>query len=160
MHQIPKLKYFSSCLAVVFAQSIEAIVNEDVVGATPTGNAPTTSEWSTILLPTTVRLILEIWPYPFCAWANNRPNVECYNREREWRMYIYPVIHSCMYGCIWTVYLDVYTFVYTCVTFFPVTIETTLKAYFRGCKNLHPLVTCATFSEEIHTDLDILFSSW
>ena len=33
------------------AQSIEAmyeVENEDVVGAAPTGNAPTTSEWSTI----------------------------------------------------------------------------------------------------------------
>ena len=34
---------------------------EDVVGAAPTGYAPTTSEWSTILLPTKVKLILEIW---------------------------------------------------------------------------------------------------
>ena len=33
--------------------------NEDVVGAAPIGDAPTTSEWSTILLPTKVRLILE-----------------------------------------------------------------------------------------------------
>ena len=40
-------------LAVVFAQSIEArcwVENEDVVGAAPTGDAPTTCEWSTILL--------------------------------------------------------------------------------------------------------------
>ena len=62
MHQIPKLKCFSSRLAVVFAQSNEAmcyVENEDVVGAAPTGDAPTTSEWSTILLPTKVRLILE-----------------------------------------------------------------------------------------------------
>ena len=34
--------------------------NEDVVGAGPTGDAPTTSELSTILLPTKVRLILEV----------------------------------------------------------------------------------------------------
>ena len=37
--------------------------NEDVVGATPTGDAPTTSEWSTILLPTKMCLILETWRY-------------------------------------------------------------------------------------------------
>ena len=37
--------------------------NEDVVGAAPIGDAPTTSEWSTILLPSQVRLILEIWRY-------------------------------------------------------------------------------------------------
>ena len=55
-----------SRLAVVFAQSIEArcyVENEDVVGATPTGDAPTTSEWSTILLPTQARLILETLRY-------------------------------------------------------------------------------------------------
>ena len=57
-----KLKWFSSRRAVVCAQSIEAgcyVENEDVVWAAPTGDAPTTSEWSTILLPTKVRLILE-----------------------------------------------------------------------------------------------------
>ena len=43
-------------LAVVFAQSNEARCY--VVGAVSTGNAPTTSEWSTILLPTKVDLIL------------------------------------------------------------------------------------------------------
>ena len=34
----------------------------------PTGDAPTTSEWSTILLPTKVQLILEVWWYlPWCS---------------------------------------------------------------------------------------------
>ena len=32
-----------------------------MVGAAPTGDAPTTSEWSTILLPTKMQLILEVW---------------------------------------------------------------------------------------------------
>ena len=53
-----KMKCFSFRVAVAFVQSIEAscqVKNEDVVGA-----APTASEWSTILLPTKVRLILEI----------------------------------------------------------------------------------------------------
>ena len=36
-------------------------MNEDAFGAAPTGAAPTTSEWSTILLPTKVRLILDVW---------------------------------------------------------------------------------------------------
>ena len=62
------LKRFSSRLAVVCAQSIEArcwVENEDVVGAVPTGDAPTTSEWSTILLPIKARLILEVlWYFP------------------------------------------------------------------------------------------------
>ena len=71
-------------LSVVFAQSIEArcwdVENEDVVGAAPTGGAPTTSELSTILLPTKVRLILEVLQYiqhqvksfeKFSSWSNN-----------------------------------------------------------------------------------------
>ena len=33
------------------------IENEDVIGAAPTGDAPTTSEWSTILLFSTVSYI-------------------------------------------------------------------------------------------------------
>ena len=51
-------------LAVVFAQFIEAgcsVGIVDVVGATPTGDAPTTSEWSWIKLPTKLHLILEVW---------------------------------------------------------------------------------------------------
>ena len=51
MHQMPKLKCFLSPLAVVFAQYFEIkrqVENEDVVGAGPTGDAPTTSEWSSI----------------------------------------------------------------------------------------------------------------
>ena len=43
-----KLKCRSSRVAFVFAQSIE-VDYEDVVGAAPTGDAPTTSEWSMIL---------------------------------------------------------------------------------------------------------------
>ena len=37
--------------------------NEDIVGAGPKGDAPTTSEWSTIWLPTKVWLILETSRY-------------------------------------------------------------------------------------------------
>ena len=51
MHQIPNHKWFSSRLEVVFAQSNEfrcLVENEDVVEAAPAGDAPTTSEWSTI----------------------------------------------------------------------------------------------------------------
>ena len=46
-HQIPKLKCFSTRLAFVFAQYVEAkcsMENEDVVGAAPTGDATATSE--------------------------------------------------------------------------------------------------------------------
>ena len=63
-HQIPTIKRFLSRLAVVSGQSIEArclVENEDVVGAALTGDAPTTSEWSTSLLSTKVRLILKVW---------------------------------------------------------------------------------------------------
>ena len=64
MHQISNLKLFSFHLVVAFAKSIEArcsVENEDVVGAAPTGDAPTIYEWSPILFPTKVLLILEIW---------------------------------------------------------------------------------------------------
>ena len=48
-HKIPILKRFSFHLAVVSAQSIETrclVDQSDVVGAAPTGDAPTTSDWS------------------------------------------------------------------------------------------------------------------
>ena len=64
--QIPTLQRFSYCLAAFFAKSLEAkcqVENEDVVGAAPAGDAPTTSEWSTMLLPTKVGLILEVSRY-------------------------------------------------------------------------------------------------
>ena len=84
-HTLQKLKCLTSRLATVFAQSTEATedvararpavllscqwsvaqqrdsrpATEDVhvVGAAPTGNAPATSEWSTILLPTKMPLM-------------------------------------------------------------------------------------------------------
>ena len=65
-YHFPQLKCFSSRLAVVFAQSTEImslVKNEDALGAAPTGDAPITSEWSRILSPTKVRLILEVWWY-------------------------------------------------------------------------------------------------
>ena len=55
-----------SRFAVAFAQSIEArytFENKDIVGAAQTGDAPTSSDWSTILLHTNVWPILEIWRY-------------------------------------------------------------------------------------------------
>ena len=73
MYQIPKLKCFSSRLALVLAQSIEArcsVENVDVVGTTPTDAAPTTSEWSTILPSTKVPLISEVWEYHKEHWRN------------------------------------------------------------------------------------------
>ena len=52
------------------AQSIEAMweaaENEDVIGAVPT------SEWSTMLLPTKVRLILEVWQCILELWWNSQ----------------------------------------------------------------------------------------
>ena len=55
-----KPNFFSYRLAVIFAQYVEAkcqVKNEDVVGAAPTGDVPTTSELLTIYLPTRVRSI-------------------------------------------------------------------------------------------------------
>ena len=47
----------STCRFPIKRSQVE---NEDVVGAAPTGDAPTTYELSTILLPTKVCLILEV----------------------------------------------------------------------------------------------------
>ena len=61
--QIPKRKCFSSRFGGVVVQSIEArcnVENEDAVGATLAGDAPTASEWSTTLLPPEVQLILKV----------------------------------------------------------------------------------------------------
>ena len=64
--QSQNLKVSRLILQLSFVESFEVmykVENEDVVGAAPTGDAPTTSEWSTILVPTKVRLILEVWRY-------------------------------------------------------------------------------------------------
>ena len=69
----PKLDVAHPRRAVVFSQCNEArrsVENEDVVGAAPTGDAPTTSERSTILLFTKVCLKLETWRY-----FNTLPNI-------------------------------------------------------------------------------------
>ena len=60
-YQVKKLKCPSSRPAVVFARSTGAIcwVWNDA------GDAPTTPEWSAILLATMVRFILEVWWYSF-----------------------------------------------------------------------------------------------
>ena len=62
LHRINSLwpNCFSSRLAVAFVQYIKAMClakSEDVVGAAPIGDAPTTSEWSTIVLPTIRRVL-------------------------------------------------------------------------------------------------------
>ena len=55
MHQITKLKWFSSGHVIIFAQSIEAKCSVE--------NEYVTSEWSTSVLSTKVWIILEIWWY-------------------------------------------------------------------------------------------------
>ena len=65
-HQIATLERLSCCLAAFFVESLEArcqVENEDAVGAAPTGDASTTSEWSRMLLPTKVRLISTVLRY-------------------------------------------------------------------------------------------------
>ena len=60
-----------SCLCPIHWSKGVSIENEDVVGAAPTNDAPTTSEWSTILLLSKVWLILEVWQYIFfTSWGH------------------------------------------------------------------------------------------
>ena len=40
-----------------------SLPNDDLVRAVPTGDAPTTFEWSTSLLSTKARLRLDVWRY-------------------------------------------------------------------------------------------------
>ena len=48
---------------LVLRLSSPNLVNEDVVGAAPADDAPTTSEWSTILMPIKVRHMLKVLQY-------------------------------------------------------------------------------------------------
>ena len=78
------------------------VENEDVVGAAPTGDASTTSEWSTILLPTKVHLILETWHY-ICY---NFKKGDCFrenNNASEWQVGERKILISHV------IYLQVYT---------------------------------------------------
>ena len=54
-HQIPNLNVSCLFLQLSLLNPLKQVENEDVVGAALTGNAPSTSEWSTILLPSKVR---------------------------------------------------------------------------------------------------------
>ena len=108
MHQIPTHKGFSYCLAAVFPESLETISqveNEDVVGAAPTGDAPTTSEWSTILLPTNVRLILEILQYILLGHCLTL--LAEYERVSEWLSLTAFLGQSTEYGTLNKIYLYV-----------------------------------------------------
>ena len=72
-----------SCLALHLSllKSIEAryyVENEDVVGAAPTGDAPSTTEWLTIILPTRVHLILEALRYAFILRITNMYMYLCF----------------------------------------------------------------------------------
>ena len=68
--QIPNIRHTKSrnltdsrlVLQLAFPNPLKPgyVENEDVVGAAQTGDAPTTSEWSTILLSTKVCLMLEV----------------------------------------------------------------------------------------------------
>ena len=46
---------------IILKKKRPLLLARNVVGAAPTGYAPTTSEWSTTFLPIKVRLILEAW---------------------------------------------------------------------------------------------------
>ena len=102
MHQIPTLERISNCLAVVFAESLEArgqAENEYAVVEAPTGDAPTTSEWSTIQLPTKVWLILDMWRYIYI----------------QTHIYIYIYIYICMYSIHTCVSVYIHTASQSCI---------------------------------------------
>ena len=57
----------------------------DVAGAAPRGDAPTTSEWSTILLPIKVHLILETWRYSILYSVGGRALPTCDKILWQWK---------------------------------------------------------------------------
>ena len=59
--KIEKKNVFKTSLPNPLKPGVIYLENEDAVGAAPTGDAPTASEWSTILLPTKVWLMLKVW---------------------------------------------------------------------------------------------------
>ena len=61
VHQIPKRKWFCLILQLSLCSTLKPGVKSRMMK--PTGDAPTASEWSTILLPAEVRLILDVWRY-------------------------------------------------------------------------------------------------
>ena len=54
-----------SCICPIHWSHVFKTEDEDVVGAAPTGVAPTISEWPTILLPTTLRFVSEVRRYVY-----------------------------------------------------------------------------------------------
>ena len=71
--QSPNINVSRLVLQLSLPNTLKAreVENEDVVGAVPTGDAPTTAVWSTFLLPTKVRLVLETLRYVPPKWAYN-----------------------------------------------------------------------------------------
>ena len=78
-HQIPNIRHTKSQNLNVSHLVRCYLENEDIIGAVPTGEVPTTSEWSTILLPTMVHVILEVWQ---CLWMKNGVYL-------QWRLIVY-----------------------------------------------------------------------
>ena len=90
-----------SCHAVVFAQSIEVrcqVENVDLVGAAPTGDAPTTSDWSTILLPTKVSYIRGWREYAMMKYLQPNWWLISIFSETDWNFSWYVAIESMWYA--------------------------------------------------------------
>ena len=61
-----------SCLCPIHWSKVFLVENEDVFGAARTGYALTTSEWSTILLSTKMRLILDVYGSQRCWYHDDK----------------------------------------------------------------------------------------
>ena len=98
------LKYSRTVLRLSLPNFLEAscqVENEDVVGAAPTGDAPTTSEWSTILLPTKVRLILEVLRYLWDADSmGSKPRSHSWGNSFIIVDTITRAVATCFYGSV------------------------------------------------------------
>ena len=72
----PNFDVSRSCLCAIHWSQV---LNREwrCIGAAPTGDAPITSEWSTIPLPNKVWLMLEVWRFYSCSeFSAVLPNIE------------------------------------------------------------------------------------
>ena len=75
-----------------------------VVGTAPTGDPPTTSEWSTMLLSTKVRLILEVWRYVFKTSRYIKGTCSSLDIQYTMEPTKSPATHAVVYICeIWQI---------------------------------------------------------
>ena len=103
-------------ILVAFAQTVEtrcSVENEDVVGAAPTGDAPTISEWWTFLLPTKVHRVLDFWEYALkCIYRyfDEIINIDCTTSCQNDNFLLSQT--KSLFPCTWCMYIRYFVLSY------------------------------------------------